>query len=93
MIVVKMIVRHELAICDREHWMIDFERKKAIREVCGISQGVDPIVHYEGSREITVVHEVKATTIRDAVKVMDHIEANKVSRKKAHAIGTPQFSE
>lgn len=90
---IKMIVKHELAITDREHWMADFERKKAIREAYGISQDIDPTIYLDGSGEIVVIHEVKAVTIKDAIKVLDHIKANATSRERANAKGEPQFSE
>jgi hypothetical protein len=87
---VKMIVKHEVAVVDREHWMIEFENKKAIREIYGISQGIDLIIHNDGPGEIVVVHRIK-DTIRDVRKAMDHIEANAASRKKAKAKGNPRF--
>ncbi len=90
---IKMIVKHELAIADREHWMEEFERKKSIREAYGISCDVDPAVCFNGSREVVVIHYVKALTIKDAIMVLDHIRTNATSRKKANAKGEPQFSE
>ncbi len=90
---IKMMVRHELAIVDREHWMAEFERKKSIREAYGISREVNPAVYFNGSGEVVVIHDVKALTIKDAIRVMDHIRANVTSRKKAKAKGEPQFSE
>jgi hypothetical protein len=62
--------------------MADFERKKAIREAYGISQDIDPTVCLDGSGEIVVIPEVKAVTIKDAIRVLDHVKANTVSRKK-----------
>jgi hypothetical protein len=87
---VKMIVKHEVAVEDREHWMIEFENKKAIRETYGISQGIDPIVYNDGPGEIVVVHRIK-DTIRDVRKATDHVKANAASRKKAKARGNPRF--
>ena len=89
---VKIIVKHEVTGNDKEYWMADFERKKAIREAYGISQGIDPVVYNDGTGEIVVVHQIK-DTIRDALKAMDHIRANAASRKKAGAKGKPVFSE
>ena len=88
----KMIVRHEVAGSDRELWMADFERKKAMREIYGISQGINPVVYDDGPGEIVVVHHIN-DTIRDALKAMNHIQANMASRKKAKAKGSPAFSE
>lgn len=87
---VKMIVKHEVAVEDREHWMTEFENKKAIREAYGISQGIDPIVYNDGPGEIVVVHQI-GDTVRDVRKAMDHIEANSASRRKAKAKGNLRF--
>ncbi len=90
---IKMVVRHEVAASDKNRWIADFEQKKAIREACGISLGCNPIIYNYESGELIVVHEVRATTIRDAIKVLDHIKANAASREKAYAKGEPRFSE
>ncbi len=89
---VKMIVKHKVEGNDKEHWIADFESKKAIREIYGISQGIDPIVYNDGLDEIVVVHQIK-DTVRDALKAMDHIKANAASREKAKAKGKPVFLE
>jgi hypothetical protein len=89
---IKMIVKHEVAVDDKDHWLTEFDNKKTIREVYGISQGINPIVYPNGSGEIIVVHEIKATTIRDAIKILDHIRLNMDSRRKAKAKGEPLFS-
>jgi hypothetical protein len=89
---IKMMVKHGIAVDDRDHWMIEFNNKKTIREVYGISQGINPIVYHNGSEEIVVVHEIKATTIDDAIKILDHIKLNEDSRRKAKAKGEPLFS-
>jgi hypothetical protein len=87
---VEMIVKHEVAVEDREHWMIEFENKKTIRETYGISQGIDPIVYNDGPGEIVVVHRIN-DTVRDVRKATDHVKANATSRKKAKARGNPRF--
>ncbi len=89
---IKMIVRHELAITDRANWMEVFEQKRAIRETCGISQRNEPTVYINSTGEIVVIHEIEVVTIKDAIKVLDHIKANSESRKNANAIGKPCFS-
>jgi hypothetical protein len=89
----KMIVKHELAISERECWMADFERKKSVREACGISQNIDPAIYFDESGELVVIHEVRALTIKDAIRVLDHIRNNAASREKANAKGGPLFSE
>jgi hypothetical protein len=90
---IKMIVKHEVAVGEREHWMTEFENKKPIREACGISQGINPTVYPNGSGEIVVIHEVKAPTIQDAIGILDHINVNTASRRMAKATGKPLFLE
>jgi len=90
---IKMIVKHEVAVEEREYWMNEFKNKKVIREACGISQDINPIVYPNGREEIIVIHEVKAPTIQDAIKVLNHIKANSTSRRIARAKGDPLFSE
>ncbi len=89
----KMIIKHELAISERECWMADFERKKSVREAYGISQDIDPAVYFDESGELVVIHDVRALTIKDAIRILDHIRNNATSREKAKCKGGPQFSE
>jgi hypothetical protein len=89
---VKIIVKHEVADSDKEHWIAEFERKKVIRETYGISQGTEPAMYTDELGEIVVVHQIR-DTVRDALKAMDHIQTNATSRKRAGAKGKPVFSE